>query len=202
MAVTVDDILEYWFSNALSSPDAYMERFKFWYSVSEETDNEIKEKFSDTLQVAGLGGMDDWKAEPRSLLALTIVLDQFPRNIHRGTAMCFAYDDRALACCMQAIESGMDKDLHPGERQFLYLPLQHSEDPEVQELSVKTYEGLVEECSDSDFGEMLSSGAGYAHKHRDIIAQFGRYPHRNDAVGRESTPEEIEYLKTAERFGQ
>jgi uncharacterized protein (DUF924 family) len=199
---TPDAVLEFWFGDALTSGSAYMQRFSFWYSVSDETDAEIRDRFEDSLEAAARGELDDWKAEPRSLLALTIMLDQFPRNIHRGTAQCFAYDDKALACCMQAIESGKDRDLHPGERQFLYLPLQHSESPEVQELSVQTYEQLVEEGKGHAFEAMLGGGAEYASKHRDIIAGFGRYPHRNDAMGRQSTPEEIEYLKTAERFGQ
>jgi len=201
MNITPDTILEYWFADSLASPAAYKERLPFWYSVSDEKDRDIRERFGATLEAVGQGKLDSWRSDSSSLLALTIVVDQFPRNIHRGTADAFHYDGIALGCCMESLDREKDLELLPGERMFQYLPLQHAEELGTQNLSVECYEKLLQSCGD-DYKEVVKQGLDFASKHRDIIQKFGRFPHRNELLGRESTPDELEFLKTAERFGQ
>jgi uncharacterized protein (DUF924 family) len=201
MNVTPDNILEFWFADSLASPEAYKQRLPFWYSVSEEKDLDIRERFGATLEAAEQGELDSWRNDSSSLLALTILVDQFPRNIYRGSAAAYHYDSIALGCCMETLDREKDLELLPGERMFQYMPLQHAEELGMQNLSVECYEKLLETCG-KDYKEVVQGGLNFAIKHRDIIQKFGRFPHRNDVLGRESTPEELEFLRTAERFGQ
>jgi uncharacterized protein (DUF924 family) len=165
-----DQVLEFWFQR---------ER-KDWFAKDERFDAEILSRFLPLYARAAGGGLADWLQAPRSCLALVIVLDQFPRNMFRGSARAFAADPLALAAARTIVERGWDRSFSPDERTFAYLPFEHSESIEDQERSLKLFEG----------GENFE----WARKHYDIVRRFGRFPHRNAVLGRESTPDEREFL--------
>ncbi|MBF8302770.1 MAG: hypothetical protein HW396_1051, partial [Candidatus Dadabacteria bacterium] len=148
------------------------------------------------LELAVGGKLKSWENTPRGTLALIILLDQFSRNIYRGTAKAFSQDSLALYVCLRGIEKGFDKRLHPVERLFLYMPLEHSEDLEMQKKSVE-YFSMLEKLfpAPPSLASMVSEFKKYAGMHYVIIERFGRFPHRNEILGRKSTPEEIEFLK-------
>ena len=161
---------------------------KDWFAKDPEFDAEIGRRFLALYEQAARGALAHWQSEARGSLALIVVLDQFPRNMFRGTAKAFATDPLALAAARQAIESGHDLGLSPSERMFAYLPFEHSESLADQERCIELMQALAAFPETSDIPE-------WARKHRDVIARFGRFPHRNAALGRASTPEELEYLK-------
>ena len=165
------EVLSYWF---------WQDR-KRWFEKDPAFDAEIRERFLALYEKGLQGKLDAWQHEPRGCLALVIVFDQFPRNMFRGTARAFSGDERARACARTIVEKGWDKAMTEDERTFAYLPFEHSEAFEDQELSMRLFEG--------------NPNFEWARKHREIIRRFGRFPHRNSALGRESTPEELEFLK-------
>ena len=164
-------VLDFWFQR---------ER-KAWFAKDERFDAEIRARFLPLYERAAGGGLPDWLQAPRSCLALVIVLDQFPRNLFRGEARAYSTDARARDAARMIVDQGWDLTFSPDERTFAYLPFEHSESIEDQERSLKLFEG----------GENFE----WARKHYDIVRRFGRFPHRNAALGRESTPEEIEFLR-------
>jgi uncharacterized protein (DUF924 family) len=195
-------VLEYWFAGALTQPQAIERRQRVWFAGGESFDRECAERFSATLAAAGNGELDQWGCSPRGRLALILLLDQFSRNIHRGTARAYENDERALATCREGIEQEHDRQLSPIERTLFYMPMEHAEDRAVQALSVQHFEELAEEGPE-ELRELLRANAGYAREHRDIVERFGRFPHRNAVLGRTSTAEEVAYLTDdAPRFGQ
>ncbi len=175
-------VLEFWFGQENS--DSYGENLKIWWKNDPAFDEEVAARFRDGFEGAESGALDGLADDARGSLALVILLDQFPRNMFRDTPRAFGTDAKALAISEKAIERGFDRTLIPAERAFLYMPWQHGEDLAVQERSVRLFEAL-------DFGNMLD----FAIRHRDIVARFGRFPHRNGIVGRESTAQEREFLK-------
>ncbi|MFO7190156.1 MAG: DUF924 family protein [Pseudomonadota bacterium] len=159
-----------------------------WFRKSQAFDDEIRSRFEPVYEGAVRGELDHWRGQPRSALALVIVLDQFPRNIYRGTPRAFAADPLALDVARHMVAQGYDRRLNAVERLFVYLPFEHAEDLETQRESVRLFESLR--------GEPYSEeGIDYAYRHYAIIERFGRFPHRNAILGRPSTPEEIEFLK-------
>ena len=175
-------ILEFWFGTKIS--DTYGENLKKWWKKDSAFDEEISDRFRDDFEGAESGALDGLADDARGSLALVIVLDQFPRNMFRETPRAFATDAKALAISERAIDKGFDRKLIPAERAFLYMPWQHAESLEIQERSVRLFEAL-------DFGNMRD----FAIRHRDVIARFGRFPHRNAILGRDSTAQEREFLK-------
>ena len=148
------------------------------------------------------GKLDDWAAEPRGRIALIILIDQFRRNIHRNTAKAFSMDKLALKLCVEGAMERKDKGLTPIQKVFFYMPLQHAESRKVQAKSVELFNKLAESVSPTYQATFLTV-AQFAELHKDIIDQFGRFPHRNALLGRENTPEEDEYLAgDAPDFGQ
>jgi uncharacterized protein (DUF924 family) len=145
------------------------------------------------IKQASTGVWSAWEHAPRGRLALIVLLDQFPRNIYRGTPEAFAYDAHALRLCLDGQNWGHDRLLRPVERLVVYLPMQHAEDLTIQERSVRCMERLVDAVP-STTREMFVRCFGFAVRHRDIMARFGRFPHRNAILGRVSTPEEIAFL--------
>jgi uncharacterized protein (DUF924 family) len=144
----------------------------------------------------------DWTETPEGRLALIILLDQFRRNIFRGTAEAYARDRLALKICVEGTVNGHYKKLSPMQRMFFFMPLQHAESLKVQENSVRVYSTLAKRVSDT-LKETFLTTAQFAELHRDIIEKFGRFPHRNPALGRENTPDENTYLNgEAPSFGQ
>jgi uncharacterized protein (DUF924 family) len=172
---TPDAVLDFWFSPRVRPK---------WFVRSDELDREIRGTFGELHARAASGALDGWGATSRGALALVILLDQFPRNMFRGTPEAFASDAKAREVANAALDAGHEHDLTQEERLFLYLPLEHSEDLADQERCVELMRALDETPMWLD----------YAVRHRDVIARFGRFPHRNAVLGRESTAEECEFL--------
>ena len=177
-------VLEFWFGAASGPAGPRLE----WFRKDAKFDEEIRRRFGELHARAAAGELQSWRANPESLLALVILLDQFSRNLHRNDARAFAQDEQARACTREALSRGDDLGLLPVQRQFLYMPLEHSEDLADQDRAVELMRSL------EDFEETAGL-AEWAEKHRDIIRRFGRFPHRNAVLGRESTPEELAFLK-------
>ena len=165
-----------------------------WFGKVPEFDAKVRTTFEPLLDQAAAGAFDDWPETKNGALALVLLCDQFPRNAYRDDDRAFAFDHRALKATQIAMARSFDKTLSPVERCFLYLPLEHSEDLTVQEQSVGLFEELVS-LSSPDEAAFIVSARDYAIKHRDIIARFGRFPHRNDILGRSSTRDENQFLK-------
>ena len=192
----ISQVLNFWFGDLRENELPSEEKQKTWWMKSGEFDRLVEEKFGDLVTLAENGALSSWLETPLGTLAFIIVVDQFPRNIHRDGPGAFSRDALALRACRGGIEKGFDRGLHPVHRVFFYLPLMHSEDPETQRLSVKTYSGLEKEYErEPEIRKSIACSADFAARHSDIIKRFGRYPHRNAALGRESTPEEVEFLK-------
>jgi uncharacterized protein (DUF924 family) len=182
------DVLDFWFG-APGSAD-YGKQRAAWFRKDEGFDSAIRERFGDTIAQAVSGGLRDWDAEgPQGLLARVIVLDQFTRNARRGTPAAFAGDLLALAGARKLVDSGADRELRPEQRYFAYMPFEHAEDARAQEQAVELFTALTHEH------EGFADALDYAHRHRGVIARFGRFPHRNPILGRASTVEEAEYLR-------
>jgi len=165
-----DDVLEEWFRDP--------ER---WWKQDAAFDDRLRETFGKDVEAGIRGELDHWASTPRGALALVILLDQMVRNIHRGTRHMYAGDQKALATCLEVIARGQDLPLSDVERQFLYMPLMHSEDRALQERSLEKF-------------RELGASVDFAEHHAEIVLRFGRFPHRNALLGRESTAEEIEFL--------
>ncbi len=194
-------ILDFWLGVDLDS-NGGDSRNRRWFAVSESMDRDIEHRFSDVLDRAVAGQLDHWRRTSRGTLALIILLDQFSRNIFRGTVRAFAQDDMALRLATEAIANGLDRDLDETERGFLYMPFQHAEDRNVQDRSVALYDELNTQAGEQ-FRNVTNNFFRYAQEHRAIVAQFGRFPHRNAILGREATPQEVLFLTTDDRaFGQ
>ena len=153
----------------------------------------LSNDFEELVDAVAEGDLDHWRKSPKGLLASIICTDQFPRNIYRGQAKSFAYDPVALGLARQLVAMGLDNELSPIQRVFAYLPYEHSEEDTMQRQSIELYTSLVEEVEESE-REMFAGFLDYAHAHEKIIVRFGRFPHRNAILGRESTAEELEFL--------
>jgi len=192
----------FWFGDITDEAQCAQRNYARWFERGRELDEPVRERFAALLAVAARGEADDWQATPHGALALVLVLDQFPRHIHRGGALAFATDDRARAVCESGIAAGLDASLLHLERSFFYLPLEHAEDPAAQEMCVRLAQQLAASCVPG-LRPIMDEGVRYACQHRDTIARFGRFPHRNAALGRDTTPEEAQYLEQgAQRYGQ
>lgn len=185
------EVLAYWFGDDVAK-GSWRERTAIWFSGDAAIDREIENRFGALLAKARSGLLEDWLREPRSRLALIILLDQFSRNIYRGTAQAFASDQRALEIALATCDAGLDVALHPVERAFLYMPTMHSEDLAVQERGVALFEALVDSAGDTV--GYVRENLRFAREHRDLIARFGRFPHRNQVLGREPTEDEQSFL--------
>jgi uncharacterized protein (DUF924 family) len=202
------ELLEYWFGPRPYQPEAIAARMPLWFGGAGDparqaaTDAELATRFGAAAQAAAAGEYASWASSPRRSLALVLLLDQLPRNLHRGTATAFAQDRAALELVVAGMHSGADAALEPIERMFYYLPLQHAESLAVQEESLAACRRLPAEATPG-WGELFAGVLEFARQHHAIIARFGRFPHRNVALARESTPEELAWLaESGERFGQ
>lgn len=192
-------VLEFWFGSGVATAAELDERMRFWFGTG--GDEAIRQRFADLVPRAGRGELDAWADGPRGRLALILVCDQFTRNLYRGTAEAFSQDAKALGLALSGMQVGADAALQPVERLFFYMPLQHAESREVQDESVAAFRRLAAEAPDA-LRSGFDASLRYAELHREIIERFGRFPHRNRVLGRESTPEELAYLENAETFGQ
>ena len=197
-----EPILRFWFGEDAGDPEAIAGRKPLWFGSDPTVDAAIRERFYDTWSAAARGALDSWASEPRGALALVIVLDQLSRNLHRGAAAAFAQDARALAQALAVIDAGEDRGLDPPERSFLYLPLEHAEDRELQRRSVALFAALVEDAGPR-WREFTEDALRWARLHQQIVERFGRFPHRNRLLDRRATADEERYLdEGGHSFGQ
>lgn len=192
MSTQIEEILQFWFG---SMADGFPtgDRTALWWGASDETDQLIEELFGAQVRQALRGDLQSWSESPRGRLALIILLDQFTRSIFRSTPDAFSGDEKALALCQSGLERGHDQALEYAERQFFYMPLEHAEDIAIQDESIRRFENLLLEVPPHK--KVLAQGSlDFAHQHRDQIVRFGRFPHRNRVLGRESTTEELMFL--------
>jgi uncharacterized protein (DUF924 family) len=194
MAIHPESVLAFWFGLPGSATEIAGRQRKLWFGKSSANDLAVTERFADTLGAATAGQLDHWTGTPRGRLALVIVLDQFPHHIHRDQPQAFATDPQAQVLSLDALAASEDQRLTPIERVFLYLPLEHAESIEMQDLSVSLYEKLAHEAM-ADERALFDDFLNYARQHRDVVARFGRFPHRNSILGRASTIAELEFLK-------
>ncbi|MCA9796245.1 MAG: DUF924 domain-containing protein [Candidatus Eremiobacteraeota bacterium] len=180
------DVLRFWFEELKPSQ---------WFKGGEEVDELIRSRFCELIEQVHGGEHDGWAVTPEGRLALVLTLDQFPRNLYRGQPRAFAYDEKALALVLEGLQQRADEELGPHQRAFFYLPLEHSEEIQMQDLSLAHYANLVLSAP-PDQRAPLRNYLEFAWKHYAIIKRFGRYPHRNDILGRTSSQEERKFLKT------
>jgi uncharacterized protein (DUF924 family) len=191
---TPGSIREFWFGTQADDAAVATEKSKLWWAKDSATDELMLQRFASQLDMAASGALDDWVATPQGRLALILLTDQFPRNMYRNTAKSFAFDSLARSWCKEGLKLGIDQQLRPIERVFFYMPLEHSEALEDQDLAVSLLERLMHDVPP----EQKSVFAGFhdfAVRHRVIIARFQRFPHRNAILGRASTAEEAAFLQ-------
>ena len=191
---TVDTILRFWFGTATDDLEVAGQQGKLWWKKDAQADADIRERFAGVLDDAVNARCDDWLNEARGRLAMIILTDQFSRNMYRDTPRAFAHDPLALKWCKDGLQKGVDRALRPIERVFHYLPLEHSESLEDQDRSVELFTALADGVPGVQ-RELFSGYVDYAKRHRDIVHRFGRFPHRNAILGRESSAGELEFLK-------
>ncbi|MFE8069635.1 DUF924 family protein [Marinobacteraceae bacterium S3BR75-40.1] len=196
-------ILDFWFGELDDDGLPSREKRDQWFAASRALDREIRQRFLSLVLVASEDGLSHWRHDPRGALAEIILLDQFPRNIYRRTRMAFEYDGAARKRCREGLKQGLDTLLEPVMRGFFYMPLQHSERLQDQETALELYEQLAALGQNPRLKQFLNNFLRFARYHHEIIARFGRFPHRNAILGRSSTPEEEAFLGDgASHFGQ
>ena len=179
-----EEVLEFWFGR--EDEPGFGEFREAWFRKDPEFDQMVRDRFQDLYEGAARGDLDAWKDEAHSCLALAILLDQFPRNMFRGGPRSYATDRKAQEIAEYAVDRALDRELPAFQRMFLYMPFMHSEDLEHQRRSVELFGVLG--------GEDDGDSSHYAVQHMEIIERFGRFPHRNEVLGRQTTPEEAEFL--------
>jgi uncharacterized protein (DUF924 family) len=201
MVEKIEEILTFWFG-PLKNGFPTSDRNRLWWGGDAAQDQLIGELFGWQVHQALRGELDDWCHTPRGRLALILLLDQFTRTIFRGSADAFSGDAKALLLCNEGWEKGCDQALEFAERTFFYMPMEHAEDLDMQDRCVTCFEQMLLEVSGVDKIHVEGS-LDFAHQHRDQIQRFGRFPHRNDALNRSSTPEELAFLLNSQaRWGQ
>jgi uncharacterized protein (DUF924 family) len=202
-AASAQDVHQFWFTDAIGDPQAAKARGDVWFRSSRAFDEEVRQRFAPTIAAAARGGLSSWEEAPRSCVALVIVLDQFPRNVYRNTAAAFEHDRVALTITRRAIAMGyLDDDLSIPECAFLLMPYQHVENEAMQHEGIRLFERMAA-IAPAEWRPFAENTLQFARRHLDIIDRFGRFPHRNALLGRESTPAEREYLASKpETFGQ
>ena len=198
----IEKILSFWFKERSLSAPQIDARMDVWFGNDPDFDAEITGNFAIDVERASDGELDHWAQTPTGRLALILLLDQFRRNIYRGTPEAFSRDKAALKLCVEGAMGNRDLGLAPIYRVFFYMPLQHAESRRVQEKSVHLF-GKIASAVSPTYKETFDTVAQFAELHADIVMRFGRFPHRNNMLGRENTPEEEEYLSgDGPSFGQ
>lgn len=193
-------LLEWWFGTSESAKKVAAQKGRLWFGKRDSQDLEARERFGDWVEQALAGGLTEWAQRPEGWLALVLLLDQLPRMIFRDSPKSFSGDLRAQALVAQGIAADFDRQLQPIQRVFIYLVLEHCEHLAVQNECISRYIELVAQQSEDDRA-LFADYLDYAEKHQKVIAQFGRFPHRNAVLGRESTAEELAFLsKPGSRF--
>ena len=190
----IQAILHYWFDELDALGMCQQAQNKLWFQSRQETDREIEQRFGADVKQALAGDLNHWVDKKDGLIALVILLDQFTRNIYRGTPAAFSGDRQALVLAETAVAGGADRRIATIHRVFLYIPYEHAEDLATQEAGIGCFDRLLENCH-PDAGERVSGFRDYSVAHRDVITRFGRFPHRNAILGRDSTGEELAHLE-------
>ncbi len=193
-ASPIDELIDFWFGPLEGPASLNRDRYDMWFTNGRAYDAAIRDRFGALWQQAADGALDAWAETPRGRLALILLLDQGSRHIHRGTPRAFEQDLYAQALTLEGIELGHDRALLPLQRSFFYLPLEHAEDINVQHQSLEAFTDLADEAP-PELAEDFASFLDYARRHLDVIRRFGRFPDLNAILGRESTPEEREFLQ-------
>lgn len=194
-------VVTHWFGESLTNPAALRQKYKLWFNPSKADDEKVKARFGSRIQPVA-DATPQILSSARDGLAAVIMLDQFPRQVYRGTRQAFAYDKHAFACLSYSLDRQWHNELHPLKATFLFMPCMHTETLAQQELGVQLYTDLLKRTP-SDFVHSVQQSLDFAKEHRDIISRFGRFPHRNEALGRRNTEEEANYLRNgANRYGQ
>ena len=200
--VRIEAILEFWFKEQALTAPQIDHRMEIWFGSDPVFDHEIIKEFGNDVELASKGKLNYWAESPRGLLALIILIDQFRRNIYRNSAQAFSKDRLALKLCVEGAMRKREQNLLPIEKVFFYMPLQHAESRKVQAKSVELYQRLMESASPT-YRQTFETVLQFAELHKDIIDRFGRFPHRNQLLDRENTPDESEYLSgSSPDFGQ
>jgi uncharacterized protein (DUF924 family) len=186
-------LLDWWFGSSESANETAADKGKLWFGKRDSQDLEAQTRFGDWVEQALAGGLTDWAQRPEGWLALVLLLDQLPRMIYRDTPQSFSGDLRAQALVAQGIAADFDRQLQPIQRVFIYLVFEHSENLTVQNDGVSRHIELVAQQPEIDRA-LFSDYLDYAERHQKVIARFGRFPHRNAVLGRESTDEELAFL--------
>ena len=188
-----DSILNFWFGSSDSAVAINNDKKALWWSKNEDTDNEIKQRFEVTARAVASGDLDHWRGDSRGILASVVCTDQFPRNIYRGTPDSFAWDPIALDLANNMVEKQWDESLPLIYRLFAYIPFEHSENLVDQETALALIGGLRDSASEEE-KPIFEDFYDFAVRHHQVIDRFGRFPHRNTILGRQSTDEELEFL--------
>jgi uncharacterized protein (DUF924 family) len=191
----IDAVLDFWFGTC--GPDGALDpqKQKMWFGDGRQHDKAIREQFGALHARASRGELDEaWSIAPEGHIALIVILDQFSRHIRRGEPAAFAQDPAAQRLAMAGLDRRLDRQLIPAQRAFFYMPFEHAEDIELQRLGVRCFDGLARTVAEP-YRREYESFLDYAQRHLAIIERFGRFPHRNRMLGRDSTPAEIEFLK-------
>ncbi|MCC6709648.1 MAG: DUF924 domain-containing protein [Gammaproteobacteria bacterium] len=186
-------VLDFWFAGVGDDGAALKARHSVWYSSDARFDDEIRQRFGALVDAAAQGELKLWKLSPAGTLALIVVCDQFPRNIFRATPRAFALDQRAQALARDGVAQGIDRGLSIAERSFFYLPFEHAEDREAQAQSLRCFEQLHADAP-AALRDFSADALHWSRDHHDIVQRFGRFPHRNLILDRDSTPEELAFL--------
>ncbi len=199
---TLNRLLDYWFGPDGQRNEASRQHRKLWFTPSASQEVDLRKQWAGLHLCAIRGELTHWCFTPQARLGLILLLDQFPRVLYRSTPLAFAYDGQALSLCLAGIHAGQDIELQLQERLFFYMPLQHSEDLAAQQISVDKTRQLLDDFPDSR--ESVASSLKYAQLHHDIIERFGRFPHRNQILGRQPTQPETDWLNSGDghNFGQ
>jgi uncharacterized protein (DUF924 family) len=193
------DVLDFWFGPDPLGAGELPRRLRMWFGgddppeIRSQRDDLIARRLSAHVEAAAAGELDSWAASPRRLLALILLLDQFPRQLWRGKARAFAQDAKAAALVQAGLATSADAALSGIERVFFYMPLQHAENLSLQQESLSAYTRLAGEVP-AEQRDLFDDISGFARSHHDVIARFGRFPHRNTILGRSTTPEESAWL--------
>lgn len=194
MSDRIEDVLDFWFGELNELGCSSPEHRQRWWTKSKTFDEALRSHFLHDYEAIVAGEREAWRNTARGALAFIIVLDQFSRNMFRGTPEMFAADELAREVCREGLDADFDAELSFDERLFFYLPLAHSEEMVDHHRSIELLSGLVDSCTESLEGDARNY-LDFAESHKAIVERFGRYPHRNATLGRASTPEETEFLK-------
>jgi uncharacterized protein (DUF924 family) len=192
-----DQVLAYWFVDLDRLDGILEERMAFWFRRGDDVDAEVRQHFGAAVEAAAAGGLRSWLETDRGWLAFIVLIDQFPRNIYRSSGQAYALDPLALATALTGIEQGRDLRLPSAARPYLYLPLMHAEDRAIQDQSLRLATQLRSHATTATRA-FLEIYAESAQEHHDIVSRFGRYPHRNELLGRESTADELAFLRDSD----